>query len=151
MRPQNNAARNYHIGPNMTPLVDVVMVILIFLMLAGSFSTAEHFMVSNLPARGTRRPTPIDPKAALQVVIDVNVYANGDVSILGTPGRLQGPAEVQIALQQRLTALVRDGRSPDDVQAILHPALATKWSALAALYDAALLADFRNVSFAQAR
>ena len=33
----------------MTPLVDVVMVILIFLMLAGSFAGAEHYLVSNVP------------------------------------------------------------------------------------------------------
>ena len=40
---------HYDSGPNMTPLVDVVMVILIFLMLAGSFAGAEHFLVSNVP------------------------------------------------------------------------------------------------------
>ena len=36
-------------GPNMTPLVDVVMVILIFLMLAGSFGATEHYIVSSMP------------------------------------------------------------------------------------------------------
>src|SRR5256885_841795 len=40
---------HYDSGPNMTPLVDVVMVILIFLMLAGSFAGAEHYLVSNVP------------------------------------------------------------------------------------------------------
>src|SRR5688572_3664405 len=40
---------HYDSGPNMTPLVDVVMVILIFLMLAGSFGANEHYLTSNLP------------------------------------------------------------------------------------------------------
>src|SRR5215208_3749120 len=40
---------HYDSGPNMTPLVDVVMVILIFLMLAGSFGTSEHFLASKTP------------------------------------------------------------------------------------------------------
>src|SRR5881392_3821299 len=40
---------HYDSGPNMTPMVDIVMVILIFLMLAGSFVGSEHFLVSNLP------------------------------------------------------------------------------------------------------
>ena len=40
---------HYDSGPNMTPLVDVVMVILIFLMLAGTFGANEHFLTSNLP------------------------------------------------------------------------------------------------------
>ena len=40
---------HYDSGPNMTPLVDVVMVILIFLMLCGSFGGVEHYLASNLP------------------------------------------------------------------------------------------------------
>ena len=40
---------HYDSGPNMTPLVDIVMVILIFLMLAGSFIGTEHYLVSNVP------------------------------------------------------------------------------------------------------
>src|SRR5688572_28530874 len=40
---------HYDAGPNMTPLVDVVMVILIFLMLTGSFAVGEHFLLRNLP------------------------------------------------------------------------------------------------------
>ena len=39
MRIQGARKVHYDSGPNMTPLVDVVMVILIFLMLAGSFGT----------------------------------------------------------------------------------------------------------------
>ena len=51
---------HYDSGPNMTPLVDVVMVILIFLMLAGSFVGQEHFLVSNLPfsEKGTGSAAP---------------------------------------------------------------------------------------------
>ena len=40
---------HYDSGPNMTPLVDIVMVILIFLMLTGSFAVAEHWLQSNMP------------------------------------------------------------------------------------------------------
>ena len=43
---------HYDSGPNMTPLVDVVMVILIFLMLCGSFGGMERYLVSNLPQIG---------------------------------------------------------------------------------------------------
>src|SRR5271170_2583141 len=38
---------HYDAGPNMIPLVDIVMVILIFLMLAGNFGEAEHYLVNN--------------------------------------------------------------------------------------------------------
>ena len=51
---------HYESGPNMTPLVDVVMVILIFLMLAGSFGTNEHFLSNALPisTRGVKGVPP---------------------------------------------------------------------------------------------
>ena len=151
MKQRTDSAPSYHAGPNMTPLVDVVMVILIFLMLAGSFGTAEHFMSSRLPIVRDGCPAPGSPPIPQPVVIDVNVYANGDASILGTPGRLQDPAEVRMVLAGRLTALVKNGKSPDDVRAVLHPALGTKWASLAPLYDAAMLADYKNISFAEAR
>src|SRR4028118_642974 len=44
-------AVHYESGPNMTPLVDVVMVILIFLMLAGSFGSDAHYLTSNIPIK----------------------------------------------------------------------------------------------------
>src|SRR5690348_4168645 len=49
MKVQGAKKVHYDSGPNMTPLVDVVMVILIFLMLCGSFGGIEHYLASNLP------------------------------------------------------------------------------------------------------
>src|SRR5882724_1819043 len=49
MKIKGAKAIHYEAGPNMTPLVDVVMVILIFLMLAGQFGGAEHYLASNMP------------------------------------------------------------------------------------------------------
>src|SRR5215218_8073394 len=53
-------AVHYDSGPNMTPLVDVVMVILIFLMLTGSFGAAAHFMPSSMPIKAAGKGA-IDP------------------------------------------------------------------------------------------
>ena len=39
-----------HVGPNMTPMVDVVMCILIFFMLGATFLSPEMFLTSNMPA-----------------------------------------------------------------------------------------------------
>src|SRR4249919_1277361 len=52
---------HYDSGPNMTPLVDVVMVILIFLMLTGSFGAASHFLPSTMPIKEKGKGQ-IDPK-----------------------------------------------------------------------------------------
>src|SRR2546425_11572324 len=53
MRIKGAKAVHYDSGPNMTPLVDVVMVILIFLMLAGSFGGGGHYLVSSTPVTKT--------------------------------------------------------------------------------------------------
>ena len=39
-----------HVGPNMTPMVDVVMCILIFFMLGSTFLQTEMFLQSSMPA-----------------------------------------------------------------------------------------------------
>src|SRR2546423_14060754 len=72
MKIQGARRVHYDSGPNMTPLVDVVMVILIFLMLAGSFAGAEHYLVSNLPfspkGGGGQAPPPgIVPDEPLEI------------------------------------------------------------------------------------
>src|SRR3982751_1914773 len=53
MKIKGAKAIHYDSGPNMTPLVDVVMVILIFLMLTGSFGAAAHFLPSSMPIKQT--------------------------------------------------------------------------------------------------
>src|SRR4051794_25813632 len=116
---------HYDSGPNMTPLVDVVMVILIFLMLAGSFGTAEHFMVSKTPihAQGATAEAP-PPGWKPPVQIDVRVNDIGDFSLSsvtnpsGRPVWMRDPEE----LRTRLEGMARQFESLDNVEVVLRPA-----------------------------
>src|ERR1700759_1489165 len=73
---------HYDSGPNMTPLVDVVMVILIFLMLAGSLVGTERYLVSNVPFRkrgaGGGAPPPGGIPEHEPLVINVQQNATRD-------------------------------------------------------------------------
>jgi len=141
---------HYDSGPNMTPLVDVVMVILIFLMLAGSFGTTEHFMASSVPIQakgGGDTKTP--PGWVPPTLLDLYVENNGNVRLSGVAGMMQDPEEVRQELARRRAAYQSAGTT--DVQIVFHPREGTKWEALAPLYDAALRAKYEKVGFAMAR
>src|SRR5881398_3448116 len=76
MKIKGAKAVHYDSGPNMTPLVDVVMVILIFLMLTGSFGAAAHFLPSNSPIKPTGKGQ-IDPTKIPKVPDpELHIYVN---------------------------------------------------------------------------
>ena len=145
---------HYDSGPNMTPLVDVVMVILIFLMLAGSFVSSDHYLVSNLPfsekgGGGEAPPKGFVPDEPLEIKVDSPV-----------PDRFIARAgQIQVDDAERLTALLkrtrdqlqRAGSPPDKVQVVISPGRNVKYKFLVEVYQAALNADFQKIGFAPAR
>jgi biopolymer transport protein ExbD len=141
---------HYDSGPNMTPLVDVVMVILIFLMLAGSFGTSEHFMASKTPIHaqgGGGQPPP--PGWEPPKLLEVRVNDAGDFTLSGVMegSRLRVMNKPE-QLKQQLEAKVAEFGSTEKVEVVLRPGSNTRWESLAPLYDAALRAKYEKVSFA---
>src|SRR5215211_8259671 len=89
MKIQGAKKIHYDSGPNMTPLVDVVMVILIFLMLAGSFVGAEHFLVSNLPlSQSGAGNVHLPPGYIPDEPIDIRVDSPMPDKFVATAGRI---------------------------------------------------------------
>src|SRR4051812_15504104 len=93
---------HYDSGPNMTPLVDVVMVILIFLMLCGSFVGTEHFLVSNLPISqggvgGVAPPPGFIPDEPIEIRID----SRGGGRFVASVGKIQTDDAAALAEQLR--------------------------------------------------
>lgn len=78
-----------HFGPNMAPMVDVVMVILIFFMASAAFLGSEWFLRAAIPfeaGRGGSRTKPNDPTALppnrVDVVLDVDATGQTVVTFL---------------------------------------------------------------------
>ena len=142
---------HYDSGPNMTPLVDVVMVILIFLMLAGSFVGAEHFLVSNLPvsqsgAGGVQLPPGFIPDEP----IDIRVDSPTPDSFLATAGRIQTGDINKLTAQLKgmRLALNQTGKDDDHIQVKIGPGKRVKYRFLVQVYEAALNAGYKKVAFA---
>lgn len=144
---------HYDSGPNMTPLVDVVMVILIFLMLAGSFGGAEHYLASSIPlsSKGAgQHKNAFDEDVIIDVRVDsapgsVNAWVAkfGDV-------RTSSPSDLKNALESKLKQYQANGTSLDKLQVIINPNRLVKWRSLIAVYGAASDAGYKKIAFSQA-
>jgi biopolymer transport protein ExbD len=157
MKMKTSQKVHYESGPNMTPLVDITMVILIFLMLTGSFAVGEHFLQSNVPVtqKGVsvlqdRPSTPEDPPLEIRV------------DSYGTEGREVWRAQAggfafendTDGLQKKLKAMHDGfrsaGRGTDKIQVIINPGRQTKYKHLIDVYQAVLGAELTKVAFSTA-
>ena len=152
MKIQGAQKVHYDSGPNMTPLVDVVMVILIFLMLAGSFATAEHFLVSNLPvvqsgAGGEQLPPGFIPDEPIDIRVD-NSPSTGSFTATAGKIRTGDVAALTEQLRKMRLALNATGKGDDKLQVKIGPGKDVKYKDLVAVYEAALNAGYKKVAFA---
>ena len=106
-------------GPNLIPLVDVVMVLLIFLMMVGSFAGAEHYLVSTLPITAIGPGainSSFDPMTQLDIRVDSQRHQD---TFTATVGRVQtqDANSLRLQLQQRAGHVVVGG--DDDQRAVV--------------------------------
>jgi biopolymer transport protein ExbD len=148
---------HYDSGPNMTPMVDVVMVILVFLMLAGSFTGAQHYLVSNLPytksGGGNAAPPPggFPDDVPLEIRVDSNATRDGFVARVG---QYQARNEQQLvghlnSMRERFATEL--GKRPDQIQIKISPGGNVKYEYVVQVYQAALQANFTKIGFTPAR
>lgn len=143
---------HYETGPNMTPLVDIVMVILIFLMMAGSFGGAEHFLTSNIPLsqKGLSNAPP-PPGWVPDEPLEIRVDSAGD-GFRATAGRIRASdaAALTAQLMTMREQLNRAGTPTDKIQVVISPAKNVQYDHLIRVYESALNAKFEKVAFATA-
>jgi len=150
MKIKGAKAVHYDSGPNMTPLVDVVMVILIFLMLAGSFGGVEHYLVSPTPVTKTggganKSLVPDD----VQYTITVDSPQGFGDRFVAHAGDLatSDMAKLTDALTRKRKEFNAAGTSTEKVLVFIDPGRTVKYKFLIDVYQAALQAEFTKVSF----
>ncbi|WP_428939980.1 ExbD/TolR family protein [Fontivita pretiosa] len=156
MKIQGAKKVHYDSGPNMTPLVDVVMVLLIFLMMTGTFAGTEWYLVSNLPLRetggGAVQPPPggFPTDEPLEIRVDQNATRDGYIARVG---QIQTGSQDALAagLARMRDQFGRAGKGPDKVQIIISPSRSVKYEHLVEVYQAAMTAEFKKIGFATAR
>ena len=136
----------------MTPLVDIVMVILIFLMLAGRFGAAEHYLVSDVPYQqpgvgGAPPPEGTMPDEPIEVRVD-SPLPDRFIARFGGMQAEDGPAMSAALdkLYKQMEAAKKD--STAKTQIVISPGRNVKYVFLIQVYEAALQANFKKVAFA---
>lgn len=94
------AAYEAHHGPNMTPMVDVVMVILIFFMASTVVLGPEWFIRSGLPKKGAPSAAAPTPEQRLRITLTRSATNTTLVSIDSGPA--QSPADTLRLLRERV-------------------------------------------------
>ena len=155
MRIRRAAAVHYDAGPNMTPLVDVVMVILIFFMIAGSFTGTTHFLLSNTPisatgAGGAAVPEDFVPDETLQVDVDQPLPDQFRARVAGADPTAD-PDRVRAVLEAKAAQYRQVGKPVKDVQVLIAPRGDVRFGNLIKVYEAAQLAGYTKVAFTTAR
>src|SRR5687767_14188735 len=111
MRRRGRSATRFEAGPNMTPLVDVVMVILIFLMLVGTFASSEWFLEQRgsmfNTATSTSLPPPKDFVPDEPIVIRVTYRSDDQYVAQAEKISTGNRAELEAGLKQMLGQLTR--------------------------------------------
>ena len=148
---------HYDAGPNMTPLVDIVMVILIFLMLTGTFAVGEHFLQSNVPIRpiGLDNATPppgFVPDEPLEIRVDSFSRGGQEMWAASAGGLMIQNSRDKLTEQlTRLHQQMNAANKPTDkIQLVINPSRTTKYKHLVVVYEAAMKAKFTKIAFSTA-
>jgi biopolymer transport protein ExbD len=135
--------------PNMTPMVDVVMCILIFFMLGSAFVT-ERFLPADVPGLGHDR----EMLPAVRTVIQLTRVGDDTwVSAFGNSLlKMDKIGDREQSQNRELAALFSEKSrtlSPD-VQIIIQPERGVPYQDVITVYDSCIKAQFKQVAFAPA-
>ena len=138
-----------HYGPNMTPMVDVVMVILIFFMASATFAGSEWFLRTAIPRQGPAESPKSDkgdpfklPPARFELTLSRG--EDGRTAISG-PGFSGTIADLPAQLRQ-----LAAGASAEDMVLVIRPQAGVPYGDVIRAHDAAATAGIAKVGLMDA-
>jgi biopolymer transport protein ExbD len=146
-----------HVGPNMTPMVDIVMCILIFFMLGSSFIMPEMFLKSSMPAidkAGLGEKAAEGKMPAVKLWIKLSREGSDTVvrAFDAAPQKLERASEKDPPTSEALLTYFKNKNAnlSPDVQIIIKPGGDVPYQDVITIYDYCMEAKFKQVAFAPA-
>ncbi len=139
------------IGLNLTSMIDVVFLLLIYFMVATEFKTTEESFPMDLPSRNHVQQLMLDNEPLVVHVESVGIEIE-DLRI-----RLDGPWE-DVSTVTGLTSFLKSNKigsfRGSDLFSVVHPILIkptsqTRWDHAIAVYNAAAKAEFTNITLGE--
>src|SRR4051812_46439089 len=142
-----------HVGPNMTPMVDVVMCILIFFMLGSSLAMPDLFLKSNTAISkvglGTEQSTQELPSVRMNIKLQrqgAETWVSAFDSPLMKMDKVDDPDQTN---SQSVFARLSERRTTisDDVQVLIVPEKSVPYQDVITIYDFCTKLKFKQVAF----
>ena len=141
------ARHEMHFGPNMTPMVDVVMVILVFFMASTAFVGPEWFLRTALPAKPDEAEAPeTDAGLSLRLPearLTIRLYVRDGQTLVDGFG-LRGATldELADAIEASASELIVAGEPPS---VVLEPGPGVAWGDVVRAHEACVAAGLTRV------
>lgn len=132
---------------NMTSMIDVVFLLLIYFIITASFSVGEGVITAQFPV-GTGEADPLDPpKNPIKII--VSTYGTSgcrlDVEQAATaPSTFSGLRKLLEGMQD-----TNGGPFSDETPVVIQPGGQVRWQHVVNAFNAALGARYKNIAFAQ--
>jgi biopolymer transport protein ExbD len=155
MKLENKNRGHFDSGPNLIPMVNIAMVVLIVFMIGVSFAGPELFIQSNVPiaAEGAAGEPPpgMIPDEPLEIRVDVDPRFPDQ--FIAVAGRIQtsNARELADGLKAMHMAMNQAGTPTDRIRVQISPGRNVKYRFLIEVYQAALQADFEKIGFTTSR
>jgi biopolymer transport protein ExbD len=144
-----------HVGPNMTPMVDIVMCILIFFMLGSTFLAPELFLQSSMPAIDKQGLGQEQSSQKLPAVrMNIKLVRQGDDTFVSAfdwkPMKMDKVDDTDQSQNQQVVEgfVAKNQTLSPDVQIIIQPGANVPYQDVITIYDACVKAHFKQVAFA---
>ena len=142
-------------SPDLTPVVNIAMVVLVVFMLTASFVEPQLYMQSNvaLLEQGGASQLPPDwtPPTPLPILVNMDPEAPGAFTAIVGGQQVSDVGALQQILSRQNAAFMQVQTPLDEVQVEISPQRHVIWQHLISVYEAAQRAGFTNITFTPGR
>ncbi len=145
-KPRTRSIKTSDMNLNLTSMIDVIFLLLIYFVVTASFAIGEGVIVAKMPEGSGSAPSLDMPKTKL--IVQVNSHGSDPTGyVITVQGRPERPANFR-----QLAAVLTEMRgvsAKDDDPVVVQPDAFVRWQHAVNAFNAAVAARYKDVRFGQ--